>query len=170
MITTPPTQAGQLLLMSFTQAPGGEASRLSESSTSFLPLDSHVSTSRKKLAQGGPVVTLTREEPGLPVVGIGHSHGGEEVKGRKQNWSFNRDRERRVGRSCFVAHLKAHLTNVAFKTESQPRGRERAGGQIDCSREQPTEARRPERRGGAEPAVEERVNLKSTFKRFYTCR
>ena len=170
MITTLPTKAGQLLLMGFTQAPGGEASRLSEPSTSFFPLDSHVPASRKKLAQGGPVVTLTREEPGLPVVGIGHSHGGEEVKGRKQNWSFNRDRERRVGRSCFVAHLKAHPTNVAFKTESQPRGRERAGGQIDCSREQPTEARRPERRGGAEPAVEERVNLKSTFKRFSTCR
>ena len=101
--------------MGFTQAPGGEASRLSEPSTSLLPLDSHVPASRKKLAQGGPVFTLTREEPGLPVVGIGHSHGGEEVKGRKQNWSFNRDRERRVGRTCFVAHLKLIQPTLLLK-------------------------------------------------------
>ena len=40
------------------------------------------------------------------------------MKRRKQNRSFYRDRERRVGRSCFVAHLKARdLTNVAFKSD-----------------------------------------------------
>ena len=123
--------------MGFTQAPGGEASRLSEPSTSLLPLDSHVPTSRKKLAQGGPVVTLTREEPGLPVVGIGHSHGGEEVKGRKQNWSFNRDRERRVGRSCFVAHLKAHPTNVLKLTPNLEVEREQVARLTAAGRNQP---------------------------------